>query len=117
MTAVAAPLAFFAQGVLAAVGTSPGRCDCSFGRWAGASSLPENSSGERTSTRFCAPMAATTSSRKARMEVSCALALYSVFGRSGTSSPGTSSRASSSHFLRPPSRSLTFSWPYSLKYQ
>src|SRR5699024_6945115 len=35
--------------------------------------------------------------------------------RSGTSS--TSSRLSSSHFLRPPSSSFTSSCPYSLKYQ
>lgn len=41
----------------------------------GASSLPLNSSGDRTSTRFCEPMAATTSSRKARIAVFWALAL------------------------------------------
>ncbi len=52
----------------------PPRWDCSCGRCAGASSLPENSSGERTSTRFFLPIAATASSRKARIEVSCSLA-------------------------------------------
>ena len=36
----------------------PARWAASCGRCAGANSLPENSSGERTSTRFCAPMAA-----------------------------------------------------------
>ena len=52
----------------------PPRCDCSCGRCAGASSLPLNSSGERTSTRFFLPIASTTSSRNARMEVSWSLA-------------------------------------------
>ena len=56
----------------------PPRCACSCGRCAGARSLPENSSGERTSTRFLVPIALTTSSRKARIEVSCSLAVYEV---------------------------------------
>src|SRR5207245_1240362 len=54
--------------MLRALGTWPGRCDCSCGRWAGASSLPLNSSGERTSTRFLVPIAATTSSREALID-------------------------------------------------
>src|SRR3954454_20424371 len=44
---VPSSLAFFDHGMLRADGTWPGRCDCSCGRWAGAGSLPENSSGER----------------------------------------------------------------------
>ncbi len=67
-------VADFDQGMLRALGTWPGRWDCSCGRCAGASSLPLNSSGERTSTRFLVPIASTTSSRKARMAVSCGLA-------------------------------------------
>src|SRR3954465_14318178 len=98
-----------------AVGTWPARCDCSCGRCAGASSLPENSSGERTSTRLSLPIASTASSRNARMLLFGSFALYDVLSRLGTSS--TSSRLSSSHFLRPPSRSLRLSWPESLKYQ
>ena len=61
------------------------------------------------------PIAATTSSRNARIEVSCSLAVYWVAGR--VTSSFDSGRPSSSHFLRPPSSSLTLSWPYSLKYQ
>src|SRR3954465_15539664 len=49
------------------------------------------------------------------MSVSCSPAVYDVAWREGTSS--VSSRLSSSHFLRPPSSSLTSWWPYSLKYQ
>ncbi len=60
-------------------------------------------------------MAAVTSSRKARIEASCGWAAYVVAGRSTTSA--TSSRPSSSHFLRPPSSSRTSRWPYSVKYQ
>ena len=58
-----------------AVGMWPARCACSCGRWAGASSRPAYSSGERTSTRFFAPIAATTSSRKARIDRSCSCAV------------------------------------------
>ncbi len=72
--------------------------------------------GERTSTRLALPIAAITSSRNARIEVSGAEALYSVAGGRVTVS-FDSSRPSSSHFLRPPSMSLTSWWPYSLKYQ
>src|SRR5664280_3389031 len=57
------------HGMLRAVGMCPARWDCSCGRCAGANSLPENSSGDRTSIKFCSPMAAITSSRKARMSV------------------------------------------------
>src|SRR4051812_16717735 len=98
-----------------AVGTWPARCDCSCGRCAGASSLPLNSSGDRTSTRFFTPIDATTSSRNARMSLFGSFATYDVCDRCGTSS--TSSRLSSSHFFRPPSSSLVSSCPYSLKYQ
>ena len=76
-------LAFLLHGMLTAVGMWPARWACSCGRWAGASSRPANSSGERTSTRFCVPIAATTSSRKARIEVSWSLALYAVVARVG----------------------------------
>ena len=51
------------------------------------------------------PIAATTSSRKARIERSGSLALYWVAGRCTASLD--SARPSSSHFLRPPSMSLT----------
>src|SRR3954469_3934336 len=112
---VPSSLAAFDQGTLSAVGMWPPRWDCSCGRCAGASSLPENSSGERTSIRFLLPIAAMVSSRNARIEVSCSLAWYWVAGRDTASLD--SSRPSSSHFLRPPSSSLTLSWPYSLKYQ
>src|SRR5690606_10145557 len=112
---VPSSLATFDHGMLRAVGMCPARCDCSCGRCAGASSLPLNSSGERTSIRLSLPIASTTSSREARIDVSWSFALYWVLGRDGTSV--TSSRDSSSHFLRPPSSSFTFSWPYSLKYQ
>ena len=47
--------------------------------------------------------------------MSWSFAVYVVAARSGTSC--TSSRESSSHFLRPPSSNFTASWPYSLKYQ
>lgn len=60
-------------------------------------------------------MAAMTSSRNARMLLSGAAAVYDVAGLLTVSLD--SARPSSSHFLRPPSSSLTFSWPYSLKYQ
>ena len=60
-------------------------------------------------------IAATTSSRRARIEVSCSFAVYVVSTRSGVSV--TSARPSSSHFLRPPSINLTSWWPYSVKYQ
>ena len=59
----------------------PARCDASCGRCAGANSRPANSSGERTSTRFLLPIAATTSSRNARIEVSWSCAVYWVAGR------------------------------------
>ena len=62
-------------------GDVPGRWLCSCGRCAGARILPENSSGERTSTRFFVPMAAMTSSRNARMLLSGALAVYWLAGR------------------------------------
>ena len=52
------------------------------------------------------PMPFRTSSRNARIEVSCSDAEYVVGARSTTSA--TSSRLSSSHFLRPPSSSLTY---------
>ena len=74
-TAVNVPssLAALLHGMFSAVGTCPARCACSCGRWAGARRRPAYSSGERTSTRFWVPMAATTSSRNARMVLSCAL--------------------------------------------
>src|SRR4051812_46066776 len=112
---VPSSLAALLHGTLIAVGMWPARCDCSCGRCAGASRRPANSSGLRTSTRFFTPIAWTTSSRNARMLRSGALAEYEVFARTGTSFEY--GRASSSHFLRPPSISLTWSWPYSLKYQ
>src|SRR5215218_7992620 len=112
---VPSSLAALLHGTLIAPGMWPGRWLCSCGRCAGARILPENSSGERTSTRFFSLIAAMTSSRNARMLLSGAFAVYEVDGRSGTSV--TRGRPSSSHFLRPPSRSLTFSWPYSLEYQ
>ena len=62
----------------------PARCACSCGRWAGASSRPAYSSGLRTSTRFCVPIAATASSRKARIEGSCSVAVYDVAARVGS---------------------------------
>ena len=49
---VPSSLAALLHGMLIAPGMWPGRCDCSCGRCAGARILPENSSGERTSTRF-----------------------------------------------------------------
>ena len=64
------------HGTLDAVGMWPARCACSCGRWAGASSRPAYSSGLRTSTRFWVPIAATTSSRNARIEWSCSWAVY-----------------------------------------
>ena len=79
---------------------------CSCGRCAGARILPENSSGERTSTRFFSPIAAMTSSRNARMVLSCCLG--GVAGRRrGSPRRWTAALPSSSHFLRPPSSSLT----------
>src|SRR5487761_302314 len=112
---VPSSLAAFDQGMLRALGTCPGRCADSCGRCAGASSLPLNSSGDRTSIRFLLPIAATTSSRIARIEVSTSDALYDVASRFGTSV--TSSRDSSSHRFLPPSSSLTSWCPYSRKYQ
>ena len=64
---VPSSLAALLHGTFTAVGMCPPRCACSCGRWAGASSRPANSSGLRTSTRLLLPMAAMTSSRKARM--------------------------------------------------
>ncbi len=78
-------LAALLHGTLAAVGMCPARCACSCGRWAGASSRPAYSSGLRTSTRFWVPIAATTSSRKARIEASCSVAVYDVASRLGRS--------------------------------
>ena len=78
-------LAALLHGTLAAVGMCPARCACSCGRCAGASSRPAYSSGLRTSTRFCVPIAATVSSRKARIEVSCSWAVYDVAARVGRS--------------------------------
>ena len=82
---VPSSLAALYHGTLIAVGMWPARCACSCGRWAGASRRPANSSGLRTSTRFFAPMAATTSSRKARIDRSGSCATYWVAGRDGTS--------------------------------
>ena len=59
-------------------------------------------------------MAATTSSRNARIDLVGSWALY-WWRRLRVSLD--SGRPSSSHFLRPPSISLTSLWPYSLKYQ
>ena len=101
---VPSSLAALLHGMLTAVGTWPARCDCSCGRCAGASSRPANSSGERTSTRFLAPMAATTSSRKARMSRFWLLRGVRRRRRASATS-SVSSRESSSHFLRPPSSS------------
>ena len=67
---VPSSLAALLHGTLMAPGMCPARWLCSCGRCAGARILPENSSGERTSTRFFSPMAAMTSSRNARMVLS-----------------------------------------------
>ena len=64
---VPSSLAAFAHGMFAAPAMWPGTCDCSCGRWSGASFSPRYSSGERTSTKPTAPTFAITSSRSARI--------------------------------------------------
>src|SRR6202012_4903953 len=75
---VPSSLAALLHGTLMAPGMCPGRWLCSCGRCAGARVLAQNSSGERTSTRFWTLIAEMTSSRKARIVLSGVAAEYDV---------------------------------------
>ncbi len=89
------------HGMFTAVGMWPARCACSCGRWAGASSRPRTRPGSGRPPGSCCRSRRRPRRGRRGCSRSASLAVYFVAGRLDASS--TSSRASSSHFLRPPS--------------